>query len=180
MAFPQPQTQARQDVRAFLLPMDDADRARSISFLFNQSQVVEILGERPIQKIPFSPRYVLGIISYQGQLLPVISLPHLCGHAPEAGGHRYKQLMVVRTGVSDPDSGEPLKVALATKTAIRTHKLSAQALANGFTQQQAPDWLLSMDGLRGFFQWRDEFVALVQLNHLALGGDAPVSEGMEH
>ncbi|MGE4559456.1 MAG: chemotaxis protein CheW [Desulfobulbus sp.] len=178
MASPQPQ--AQQDVRAFFLPMDGADRTRRISFLFNQSQVVEILGERPIQEIPFSPRYMLGIISYQGQLLPVISLPHLCGHAPEEGTHRYKQLMIVRTGVSDPDSGEPLKVALATKAAIRTHKLSVQALANGFTRQQAPDWLLAMDGLRGFFQWRDEFVALVQLNHVALGGDSSVSEGVEH
>ncbi|MDD2463497.1 MAG: chemotaxis protein CheW [Desulfobulbus sp.] len=170
--------QRHQDTRVFLMPMEGLECAQNISFLFSQTQVVEILGNRPIQKIPFSPRHLLGIIAYQGRLLPVISLPDLCGRASEVGRIRYKQLMVVRTGVSDPDSGEPLKVALATNAAIRILKLSSQALVNSFIQKQAPDWLTASIGLRGFFQWQDECVALMQLNNVSLGNDAPSPEGI--
>ncbi|MGD9947150.1 MAG: chemotaxis protein CheW [Desulfobulbus sp.] len=170
--------QRHQDARVFLMPMDDLECTQNISFLFSQTQVVEILGNRPIQKIPFSPRHVLGIIAYQGRSLPVINLPDLCGRASEAGRNRYKQLMVVRTTVSDPESGEPLKVALATNAAIRILKLSSQALTNSFIQKQAPDWLTASIGLRGFFQWGDECVALVQLNNVALGNDVPSAKAI--
>lgn len=163
-----PQTE-HHDLRIFLLPMEGVEQADTLYFLFTHVQVAEIIGYQPIQKIPFSDRHILGIVPYQNQLLPVINLSDLCAPTTAPAQNRYKQLMVIRTGAIDPVTGEPLKLAIMANTAIRTLKLSTQALTNSFLQQDPPQWLHASKELRGFFQWQDTYVALLYLDHLAAG-----------
>jgi len=169
----------QQDVRIFLLPMDGLEQAENMYFLFTQSQVAEIIGFHPIQKIPFSERHLLGVIPYRNQLLPVINILDLCAPSMLPERNRYKQLMIIRTGAVAPDTGEPLKIAVMANSAIRTLKLSTQALSNSFHQQPLPPWLQASEQLRGFFQWQDSYVALLHLDQLALGPLSPSSRGID-
>ena len=163
------------DLRIFLLPMEGIDQADTLHFLFTHVQVAEIIGYRPIQKIPFSDRHILGIVPYQDQLLPVINVSDLCAPTTAPTQNRYKQLMIIRTGALDPGTGEPLKLAIMANSAIRTLKLSTQALNDTFIQQDPPQWLQATKELRGFFQWQNTRVALLHLDHLAAGVDGSSS-----
>lgn len=169
----------QQDVRIFLLPMDGLEQAENMYFLFTQSQVAEIIGFLPIQKIPFSERHMLGIIPYRDQLLPVINVLDLCAPAVRPERHQYKQLMIIRTGAVAPNTGEPLKIAIMANSAIRTLKLSTQAMTNSFHQQPLPSWLQASEQLRGFFQWQDSYVAMLDVDQLVSGPIEPDSRGLE-
>lgn len=171
--------QRQQDVRIFLLPMDGLGQAENMYFLFTQNQVAEIIGFHPIQKIPFSERHMLGIIPYRNQLLPVINVLDLCAPSVLPERNRYKQLMIIRTGAIAPDTGDPLKIAIMANSAIRTLKLSTQAMANSFHQQPLPPWLEASEQVRGFFQWQDSYVTLLHLDQLASGPLVPNSRGLE-
>lgn len=163
--------QARQssEVRTFLLPLTLADSNASVFCLFSQSQVVEILGRRPIQRIPFSPGYLQGVVSCQGALLPVVHLDELCNRSEKSGREPSKQLVVLRTGAADPATGEPLKIAVAASAGVRTVKLSAQMLTDGFVPGEPPPSLAASGILRGFFQQQATHVALVHLDQIVLG-----------
>jgi len=163
------------DLRIFLLPMEGVEQEDTLHFLFTHVQVAEIIGYHPIQKIPFSDRHLLGIIPYQNQLLPVINVSDLCAPTIAPTQSRYKQLMIIRTGAFDPLTGEPLKLAIMANTAIRTLKLSSQALTESFLQQEPPPWLQASKELRGFFKWQDTHVALLHLDHLAAGSNVSAS-----
>lgn len=158
-----------RDLRIFLLPLEGVEQTDTLYFLFTHVQVAEIIGYQPIQKIPFSDRHLLGIVPYQNQLLPVINVSDLCAPTIAPTQNRYKQLMVIRTGACDPTTGEPLKVAIMANTAIRTLKLTSQALTDSFLQQDPPHWLQASKELRGFFKWQDTNVALLNFDHLAAG-----------
>lgn len=159
--------------------MDGIEQSDTMYFLFTHVQVAEIIGYQPIQKIPFSDRHLLGIISYQDQLLPVINVSDLCAPTLQPSRNRYKQLMIIRTGAFDPVTGAPLKLAIMANAAIRTLKLPAQALTNNFIHREPPQWLQASKMLRGFFQWQDTYVALLNLDQLAAGAPELPSAGMQ-
>ena len=161
-------------MRAFLLPLTLADAAGDVFCLFSQNQVVEILGRRAIQRIPFSPAYLKGVVNYFDQLLPVINLDDLCDRKQAVRNEGYHQLMVIRTGAFDPTTGEPLKAVIAASTKVRMAKLSAQILATTFVEQEAPASLKATGVLRGYFLRQSSGVALIDLSRVVLGtfGDA--------
>lgn len=166
------------EVRTFLLPLTLADSEKSVFCLFSQNQVVEIVGRRPVQHIPFSPTYLKGVVSYQGALLPVVNLDELCNRPQKSGRAQYKQLVVLRTGAVDPATGEPLKIAVAASTGVRSVKLSAQMLADGFDPQEPPLSLAASGIMRGFFQQQATYVALVNLDQIVLGDYARDAQGV--
>ena len=157
------------EIRTFLLPLTLDDSNNNVFCLFSQNQVVEILGRRPVQRIPMSPNYLKGVLPYQDQLLPVINLDALCSRKSTAGQEGYRQLVVIRTGVVDSATGEPLKAAITASARVRIAKLSAQALATAFVEQEAPASLKNSGVLRGFFQQQANFIALIDLNQVLLG-----------
>ena len=67
------------EIRTYLLPVTLTSPAETFFVLLSQNQVVEVLGKRPIGKIPCAPPYLKGVISYQDSLVPVIALEQLCG-----------------------------------------------------------------------------------------------------
>lgn len=168
-----------QASRIFLLPMDGIEQSETMYFLFTHVQVAEIIGHHPIQKIPFSARHLLGIIPYQDQLLPVVNVSDLCAPTLQPSRSRYKQLMIIRTGAFDPVTGVPLKLAIMANAAIRTLKLPVQALTNNFIHRDPPQWLQASTVLRGFFQWQDAYVALLNLDQLVVGAPEPPSAGVQ-
>lgn len=157
------------EVRIYLLPLTLADSEKNVFCLFSQNQVVEIIGRRPVQHIPFSPAYLKGVVSYQGALLPVVNLDELCNRSQKSGQAQSKQLVVLRTGAVAPATGEPLKIVVAASTGVRTVKLSAQVLADGFDPQEPPLSLAASGIMRGFFQQQATYVALVNLDQIVLG-----------
>lgn len=170
-----------QEVKAFLLPLEGSeqlhDDLHDVFFLFSQNQVVEVLNRQPIQRVPFAPLYLHGLLPYQGHLLPVIDVNGLFGYAPDASAGPCKQLMIIRTAATDPQTGELLKAAIPAHTAVRTIKIPAQTLASGFLPRQAPDCLAASGLVRGFFQWEEEYVAVLHLDQVVLGAYAAPSTG---
>ena len=168
-------------IRAFLLSLAVDDVAGKVFCLFSQSQVVEILGLRPIQRIPFSPAYLEGVINYFDQLLPVINLDKLCNRTANHKDEGHRQLMVIRTGSVDPTSGEPLKVVIAARTKVRLAKLSAQLLTAPCTGREAPLSLKNTGILRGYFPQDSGGIALIDLSRVALGtlSEVVVAEGKQ-
>jgi purine-binding chemotaxis protein CheW len=167
--------------RAFLLPLAVGDAAGKVSCLFSQNQVVEILGRRPIQRIPFSPAYLDGVMNYFDQLLPVINLDELCSPKHlRYSEEKIQQLMVIRTGVVHPVTGEPLKAAIVASTRVQMAKLSAQVLAT-FVESEAPSSLKATGVLRGFFQGKSGGIALLDLSQVVLGtfGDVTRLDGKQ-
>jgi len=157
------------EIRAFLLPLSVADAAGDVFCLFSQNQVVEILGRRPIQRIPFSPTYLVGVVNYFDQLLPVISLDELCNPKQLGCNGGYQQLVVIRTGTVDPATGEPLKAVIVSSTRVHLAKLSAQVLATSVAGSEAPTSLKNTGMLRGYFQRESGGIALIDLSRVVQG-----------
>lgn len=164
-------TKERQQLgtRTFLLPLALDDSKDNIFCLFTQNQVVEILGPRPIQQIPLSPAYLKGVVHYFDQLLPVINLDELCRRNRGLRQESYQQLMVIRTGMVDDATGEPLKAAVAASARVRIANFSGQMLTSAFIEQEAPLSLKNSGVLRGFFQHQTNYIALFDLSRLLLG-----------
>jgi len=162
------------ETRTYLLPLALDDAEGNVFCLFSQNQVVEILGPRPIQRIPFSPSYLRGVVNYFNQLLPVINLDDLCNRKTVSRNEGFRQLMVVRTGAVDPVTGRPLKAAIISRTRVHMAKFADQVLATSFVEQEAPTSLKASGVLRGFFQRQAHYVALLDLHQVVLGtlGDA--------
>lgn len=163
-------TAGRQaEIRTYLLPLVLDDAGGNVFCLLSQNQVVEILGQRPIQRIPFSPPFLKGMVNYFDQLLPVINLDELCNRKVVSGNDGYRQLIVVRTGAIDPASGKPLKAVLTSRTRVHMAKFSGQVLDTSFIEQEAPASLKTSGILRGFFQRQANYVALIDLQQVVLG-----------
>ena len=156
-------------LRTFLLPLMIDGGPDNVACLFSQSQVVEILGPRPVQQIPGSPAYLKGVLLYHDSLLPVIDLDDLCNRKPTGRRERYRQLVVVRTGAADPETGEPLKAVVTAGVRVRIAKISGQELATDFVEHEAPPSLRDSGLLRGFYQRQGEAVALFDLGPVVQG-----------
>jgi purine-binding chemotaxis protein CheW len=156
-------------IRAFLVPLTINDSPGSVVCLFSQSQVVEILGPRPMQQIPCSPAYLKGVLLYHDSLLPVVNLDDLCNRKRIGRQERYRQLVVVRTGAVDPVTGEALKAVVTASDRVRIAKVSGQELATGFVEQEAPTALRDCGLLRGYFQRHGDLVAVLDLGPVVLG-----------
>lgn len=156
-------------IRAFLLPLALDDATSEIFSLFSHHQVVEVLGRRPVQRIPFSPAYLLGVINYFDQLLPVINLNALCNRSMAERSDGYRQLVVIRTGAVDSVTGIPLKAAVAVDTRVQMTTLSSQMLATAVADQEVPASLRATGLLRGYFQQPSSGIALIDLSRVVLG-----------
>lgn len=159
----------QEERRIFLLPLTLSDCPDTVFCLFSQNQVVEILGERPIQQIPFSPRYLKGVILYFDRLTPVICLDTLCNRKTAGDSNGYRQLVVIRTGVVDPDTGEPLKAVVLAKTRVIMEKKVNETYTTSFVEREAPSSLRSTGVLRGYYQRQEQSLALIDLSPLLLG-----------
>ena len=156
-------------IRAYLLPLRLDNGSGGVACLFSQTQVVEILGPRPVLRIPCSPAYLQGVLAYHDELLPVLDLDTLCGRHPSAQRQQYRQLMVVRTGALDPKTSLPLKAVVAAAVRIQIAKISGQDLVSGFKAEQAPSTLRDSGLLRGFFHRQGESIALLDLDPVVRG-----------
>ncbi len=161
-------------IRAFLLPLTLDDATCAVFCLFSHQQVVEVLGRRPVQRIPFSPAYIQGVISYADQLLPVIHLDGLCNRSMVGHPEGYRQLVVIRTGANDPATGIPLKVAIAVNTRVQMTTLPSQVLATELAEQEAPASLRATGLLRGYVLQPTGGIAVIDLSRVALGTFADV------
>ena len=157
------------ETRTYLLPLTLDDANGNVFCLFSQHQIVEILGQRPVQRIPLSPTYLQGVISYYDELLPVIDLNPLCGRKQSLKEIMPRQLVVVRTGASDPVTGAPLKAAIASQAGVVMVKLTRRVLAASFIEQAAPDSLKASGILRGFFRRQNNGIALIDLGKVVQG-----------
>lgn len=167
-------------VRAFLLPLKVNSGLENVVCLFSQSQVVEIIGPRPVQQIPGSPAFLKGVLLYQDSLLPVIDLDDLCNRQRMNGRRQYRQLMVVRTGAVDPVTGEPLKAVVASAVRVQIAKISGQELTETLVDQEAPVSLRDLGLVRGFFRRHEETVALLDLGPVVQGTVAGSREEGRH
>jgi chemotaxis signal transduction protein len=170
----------RSGIRAYLLPLHFDDGTPNATCLFNQNQVVEILGPRPVQRVPCSPAYLQGVIAYHDELLPVIDLDALCGRGLSHRPEQNRQLMVIRTGTLDPCTDTPLKAVIASSVRIQITKIAGQELADGFTPQEMPSTLRRSGLVRGFFQRHNQPVVLLDLNPVVLGVFGKSSEERCH
>ena len=164
-------TAAKQqaEIRTYLLPVTLTSPAETFFVLLSQNQVVEVLGKRPIGKVPCAPPYLKGVISYQDSLVPVIALEQLCGAAAHESGGEIPQLVIVRTGAVDPDTGAPLKVAVIAGRRLRMARFTAAMLATGFNTQAAPESLEASGILKGYFSRQNNNIAVVDFHDLVAG-----------
>ena len=160
--------QQRIGLRSFLLPLSINESPGSFACLFTQNQVVEILEPRFVPQIPGSPGYLVGVLLYHGILLPVIDLDALCNRRRSARRKSYRQLVVIRTGMVDPE-GTPLKAVVAVMDRVRIAKISGKDLAEAIGQQEAPPLLRKSGLLRGCFRHDDDTVVLLDLGPVARG-----------
>ena len=156
-------------IRAYLLPLRLDNGSAGVACLFSQTQVVEILGPRPVLRIPYSPAYLQGVLAYHDELLPVLDLDTLCGWQPSAQRQQLRQLMVIRTGAQDPKTGLPLKAVVAAVVRIQIAKITGQELIGGFKAEQAPSALRDSGLLRGFFRRQGGSIALLDLDPVVRG-----------
>jgi len=162
-------------IRAFLLPLTLAEVPGAFFCLFSHRQVVEVLGRRPVQRIPFSHSAVQGLICYADQLLPVIDLNGLCHRGPVRPPGGFRQLVVIRTGAQDPVTGTPLKAALAVNVPVQMTTLSSQMLATAVAGEEAPAALRATGLLRGYLSQPTGGIALIDLSRVVLGSFADAS-----
>ena len=146
--------------------MLEGDATDLFCFL-SQSQVVEVLPEKPVSRIPFSPRHIRGVIPYSGTILPVIDLDVLCG-AEEKEDAQYRQFVVVRAGASDQQSGEFFKVVIAVRTRILIERLASAELAALRAEREIPRNLPVKELLHGLFKQEDKYFLLFDFNKIAL------------
>ncbi|MDR2549881.1 MAG: chemotaxis protein CheW [Desulfobulbus sp.] len=161
-------------LRSFLLPLAVNDSPGNFVCLFTQNQVVEILEPRFVLHVPGSPGYLAGVLLYHDSLLPVIDLDELCNRHQAEPRKRYRQLVVVRTGAADPETGVPLKAVVAVKAQVRIAKISGKELAETFERQEAPPSLNASGLVRGCFRRQDDAIALLDLGPVVRGAYATI------
>lgn len=156
--------------RFFLLPLQaGVQGGEPVYCLFSQNQVVEVLGQRTVYPVPFSPDHVQGYIQRYGSLIPVIDVDVVCGETRKKAGAPRRQLLILRTGQVDAATGDYLKLALACERTVLTFKVSERDRVQAVTEEQVPDALAGHSLLRGFFRLRDYRVALLDFDTIALG-----------
>lgn len=160
--------QQRTDLKTFLLPIRRKGETTDLYCLLSQNQVVEVLPDQPLYRIPFSPEHVQGLLVSAATALPVIDLDILCGSQAESADH-YRQLIVVRTAEQDQETGEFLKIVVAMRTrALLERFSSAELTALPAEQEMGLD--LPMSGLvHGYFKMQDKFLVVLDFNRIAAG-----------
>jgi purine-binding chemotaxis protein CheW len=161
--------QRQTGLRGYLLPLSIVGCSEDFVCLFTQNQIVEIIEPRFVPEIPGSPGYLKGVLLYRDSLLPVIDLDELCNRGRSLWRKDYRQLVVVRTGAADPETGAPLKAVVATEERMRIAKISGGELAETFEQREIPSALSKTGLLRGCFKHENESVALLDLGPVARG-----------
>lgn len=57
-------------------------------FALELKNVIEIIGMKPITKVPETPDYILGVMNLRGEALPVLDMRARFKKAPDCGGDR--------------------------------------------------------------------------------------------
>lgn len=156
-------------IRTYFLPVRLNDGEGDFYCMFSHSQIVEILGPRPIQRVPCSPGYLKGVIHHQDDLLPVISLDEFWNGEPLKRQIQYRQLVIVRTGTIDPATNQPLKAVVAAPARVQIVKLAMDELEAGFKELSPPPSLHRSGIVRGYYQRKDEYIALCDLTPMVQG-----------
>ena len=156
--------------RFFLLPMVVGKRDGSTLYsLFTQNQVAEVLGQRTIHPVPFSPAHVKGFILRHDSLVPVVDVDVLCGGTQEKIGAQARQLLIMRTGQVEAASGDFLKLALACSGTVLTFKLTEREAAQAVTAEETPAIFAGQSLFSGFFRLRGYRVVLLDFDTIAQG-----------
>lgn len=161
-------TQKQNDLKTFLLPLMMEGETTDLFCLLSQSQVVEVLPDKPVFRIPGCPRYVKGLVVYSGTTLPVIDLDVLCG-AGAKDDEQYRQMVVVRTGIQDQETGEFIKIVIAMRTRVLIERIASSTLAMLKAEQDVPTNLQITDLLHGLFKTGDKYLVLFDFNKIAIG-----------
>ena len=156
--------------RFFLLPLSAGEQdGEPVYCLFTQNQVVEVLGQKTVYPVPFSPDHVQGFIQWHEGLVPVVDVDVLCGLADKKAGSQARQLQLLRTGQIETTTGEFLKLALVCTSTVLTFKLTERDAAQTVAVEQVPVALADQDLVRGFFRLRGYRVALLDFDTIAQG-----------
>ena len=156
--------------RFFLLPLSTGKQGgEPVYCLFTQNQIVEVLGQKTVYPVPFSPNYVQGFIQREGSIIPVIDADVLCGGEKSKTGTQPRQLLVMRTGQADAADGEVLKLALACTGTVLSFKLTERDSAQPLAPEKIPAVLAASGLVQGFFRLRGYLVALLDFDTIALG-----------
>jgi len=166
--------QRQSGFRGYLLPLSIIGCSEDFVCLFTQNQIVEILEPRFLPEIPGSPGYLKGVLLYRDSLLPVIDLDELCARHSSLWRKDYRQLVVVRTGATDPETGAPLKAVVAAEERMRIARISGQELTEAFEQLEVPSVLSKTGLVRGCFKHENDSIALLDLGPLARGAYASI------
>ncbi len=155
--------------RFFLLPLRSGkEEGESLHCLFTQNQVVEVLGQRPVSPVPFCERYLTGFILFRGHAVPVVDVNALLGGEKHQIG-QARQLLVMRTGQRDPESGEYLHLAFVSTGNVLTFKLTERDAAQVQDGGEVPADLEDQGLARGYFRLRGNRVVVLDFDQVALG-----------
>ena len=73
-----------QDVQALVLPL------QQLALLVPTALIAEVANVDELERVPRSPRWMLGLLNWRARPVPVISFDALLGHTPQPPGRRAK------------------------------------------------------------------------------------------
>jgi chemotaxis-related protein WspB len=82
------------------------------------ADIVELLPQVPLQKLPKAPGYLSGLLNYRGKIIPVIDLPMLIAGRP------VKPLLSSRIILIKPDKNDERCFGLLSESVTETVKIA--------------------------------------------------------
>ncbi len=150
--------------RVLIFPaLTPAVAGREIHFLFSPRQVAEIIGEISVQRVPFSPEPVEGIVSWRDQVAPAASLEKCLG-LPAEGPPRTQRWILVRAPGGDP--AHPMELRCMFRAPRDIHFLALPIpCAPTALETYIPNSRLA----RAAYEWENKLLVVVHTGRILMG-----------
>ncbi|PIE56848.1 MAG: hypothetical protein CSA34_02490 [Desulfobulbus propionicus] len=133
--------------RVFVLVTSQQNQGQPIYVLFTYNQVVEVRQPQGICHLPHATPIIPAIFHYRGQVLPVFDVDAAVGGSGEISAPR--QLIILRTEIREEMTGENMKIAAITSSAL--HHLRLNTSPDECKPQSPPRELATSGLLQGYF-----------------------------
>ncbi|HAO22686.1 MAG: hypothetical protein BWK80_55635 [Desulfobacteraceae bacterium IS3] len=129
-----------------------------IYFVFSVRQVEDIIREIPVSPVPFSPRYLKGIVRWRDCIIPVISMEECLGF-DMLNVENANRLLTVRGG-----DGKKERAMIKTGSGLRMLSLPIPC-----TPAASSEWIPEKHLVSGVYEWEEGFLICVRIDDILSG-----------
>ena len=132
---------------------------KQVYFLLSQRQMEDILMDKSVRSVPFSPTYVEGVAEWRNQVLPVISLEACLGMG-SLNSAKIPRLMVVRALKCETAPTGVYRIMLRIVPPVRMLTLPIEC------SPVSAEWIPETFFTKGVYEWEGGFLVVAHMKNI--------------